>query len=123
MTALVPVVCGFSLAGRDGVVPPWEAIRSEPVEHLSDDRKQVAQAWLVTLRDSITDTEHTGRVEVMESAARGQPELVADLTASQGTSAYDRFLNDQQPPLLIYLSEKGLTVPHDGVDDRSHLSA
>lgn len=96
-------------------MPQWESVRSEAVENPAVGHKDVTHAWLVTLRETSTKTEHTGRVEVMESAATTRADLCARVVATQGKSAFDPFLDHQQPPLLVYVTSEGVTVPKDGI--------
>jgi hypothetical protein len=98
-------------------MPPWEAVLSEPVSHRGAGRKDVAEAWLVTLKDVKTGTEHIGRVEVSDWGG-AQPPPECDLAMStEGRSAFDRFLNDQTLPVLIYVREAGIRVPQDGISE------
>ena len=96
-------------------MPRWEAIGSDQVDSPGSGHKDVVQAWLITLRESRTGTEHTGRVEVMGSAPGQRPDLCARVVATNGISAFDPFLDHQQPPLLVYITNEGVTVPRDGI--------
>ena len=96
-------------------MPRWETVSSEVVKNPAVGHKDVTQAWLVTLREASTGTEHTGRVEIMESGTTAGAELRASVVATQGKSAFDTFLDHQQPPLLVYVKDEGVTVPKDGV--------
>jgi hypothetical protein len=52
---------------------------------------------------------------VMDSATGQRPDLCARVVATNGISAFDPFLDHQQPPLLVYITNEGVTVPSDGI--------
>ena len=93
----------------------WETVSSEVVENPEVGPKDVVHAWLVLLRESSTGTEHTGRVEIMDSAASTVAGICEQVVATSGMSAFDSFLDHQQPPLLVYITSEGVTVPSDGI--------
>jgi hypothetical protein len=95
-------------------MPPWKAIASEDVDDPTAEHKNVVRAWLVTLRDEATGTEHNGRVELFDSATR-MTGLSDKLVSTHGEAGFVPFLDDLQPPLLVYVTADGILVPEDGV--------
>ena len=51
----------------------------------------------------------------MSNASTQVPELFERIVMTEGASAFDAFLDDQQPPLLMYITEEGVIVPRDGI--------